>query len=176
MKKARLSAVLIVLIGSMFFSFSAFAEEQYPFQGESEKSSTWIRFCLWPDVSFPTMKWSLNTHGLSIGIITYNKVGTVVGADLGLVNTSKNVRGVKIGIFTDGEYIEGVQGGIVNLNKNITGGQFGVYNSSKKMAKGVQIGVVNRSKKSAGPQIGLINIMDNGFLKVFPFFNFPTSR
>ena len=37
----------------------------------------------------------------------------------------------------------------------------------------VQVGFVNVTKKINRVQIGFLNIADNGFLPVFPFFNFP---
>ena len=38
-----------------------------------------------------------------------------------------------------------------------------------------QLGFVNVTKHLTGFQLGFINVADNGFLKVFPFFNFPKS-
>ena len=37
----------------------------------------------------------------------------------------------------------------------------------------VQLGFINVTNKIEGFQLGFINVADNGFFKVFPFFNFP---
>lgn len=40
----------------------------------------------------------------------------------------------------------------------------------------LQIGFVDVAARITGLQIGFINVADNGFLPVFPFFNFPRRR
>jgi hypothetical protein len=175
MKKKVISTIVFCVIAIMYLANTVSAEKVSPFQDESKKENTWIRLCLWPNIAWPSIKSKENTHGLSIGIVTFNKTGSIVGADLGFVSTSKHVRGGQLAFYTNGEYMQGGQAGIVNINKDVTGAQVGIYNSAEKMGKGAQVAIVNRAKHSDGLQIGLINIMDNGFFKVFPFFNFPKN-
>ena len=39
----------------------------------------------------------------------------------------------------------------------------------------VQLGFVNVTQRIKGVQIGFLNVASNGFLPVFPFFNFPKN-
>ena len=39
----------------------------------------------------------------------------------------------------------------------------------------VQLGFLNITQKIRGVQIGFLNIAENGFLPMFPFFNFPKN-
>jgi hypothetical protein len=38
-----------------------------------------------------------------------------------------------------------------------------------------QVGFVNVTKQLKGFQFGFVNIANNGFLPIFPLFNFPTN-
>ena len=59
------------------------------------------------------------------------------------------------------------------LGDNSNGAQIGIFNDSEDFG-GFQLGVLNftKDKESLGFQIGLINYMENGFLPIFPIFNF----
>ena len=39
----------------------------------------------------------------------------------------------------------------------------------------VQVGFVNVTERIEGVQLGFLNVASNGFLPVFPFFNFPKN-
>jgi len=78
-------------------------------------------------------------------------------------NTMKRGRGLQIG-------------GGFNTAESITGVQIaGLMNSVDKDAKGLQIALLNIANDMKGLQLGLINVNKNGFLPVFPLFNFGLS-
>lgn len=115
-----------------------------------------------------------NMTGFDLGL--GNRVtGDLLGGQLGLVNiVHGNVLGGHYAFFAN---VVGKQTGggasIVNWADDLLGGQLGVVNHAGKLVGG-QLGFVNMSSDLKGVQVGLINIAKNGFLPVFPFFNFGT--
>jgi hypothetical protein len=65
---------------------------------------------------------------------------------------------------------DGVDFGFVNLADGHTMLDIGGLNLSDSST--AQLGFINITKKIEGFQLGFINIAQNGFLPVFPFFNF----
>jgi hypothetical protein len=65
---------------------------------------------------------------------------------------------------------DGVDFGFVNLADGHTMLDIGGLNLSNSST--AQLGFINITKKIDGFQLGFINIAQNGFLPVFPFFNF----
>ena len=146
-----------------------------PFAGTRTQESTPIQFSLWPHMQWPKNE---NVHGLGLGIVPFGDKTHVIGASIGFADITKNVRGAQLGFYSNGDLIEGAQGGFVNFNKNVEGGQSALYNQTDELC-GLQLGLVNRCKgkgKRFGLQIGLVNIMKNGFLPIFPFFNFSKNK
>ncbi|MCP4181676.1 MAG: hypothetical protein GY756_28250 [bacterium] len=145
-----------------------------------------IKFCLWPvanepyffgiidnstDLGFPDIE---KVYGLNIGLINYSE--EVRGVDFGLLGTvTKNVYGVKGALISNGHNLVGSQLGIANLQNNVTGFQMGIYNQASELIKAFQLGLVNMAYTGNGLQIGGLNIMENGFLGIFPVFNFPAD-
>ena len=67
----------------------------------------------------------------------------------------------------------GVNLGFVNITEgasNVDVSGLGISGKSK-----VQLGFVNVTDEIEGVQIGFLNVAKNGFLPVFPFFNFPAK-
>lgn len=101
------------------------------------------------------------------------------GVQFNLVNLSETLFGFQSGIFNQSERLNGMQSGFVNLADQ--GLQFGFVNIfNSKEIKGVdtnqcdarvQVGLYNHSNNSAF-QIGALNYNKNGFLPIFPLFNF----
>ena len=60
---------------------------------------------------------------------------------------------------------------IVDQKSNFDLSGIGVSSESN-----VQVGFINITKKINGVQIGFLNVAENGFLPVFPFFNFPKDE
>jgi len=106
---------------------------------------------------------SKNFTGFQMG--AYNEVNDAsTAAQLGFTNTSKrNSKAVLVGVIN-------------NAADQTTGTQIGAINASYAF-KGVQIGVINTNYRdsSSSLQIGLINYMENGFLPIFPFFNYASK-
>lgn len=92
-------------------------------------------------------------------------------------NASKNVQGCALGIASEVASVKGAQ---VSLLFNITekvrcGAQVAIgYNQAETVKNGPQVGFVNKAK-GAALQFGLLNFNEEGFLPVFPFFNFSTK-
>ncbi|HJO94875.1 MAG TPA: hypothetical protein QF753_15865 [Victivallales bacterium] len=130
-------------------------------------NSTPFKFCFWPGAGIPLTE---KVDGGCIGIVTY---GNVDGIDLGIISLTKKVSGGKVAIITNGEKARGIELGIANFQNHMSGFQAGIYNRSTNLRSGAQLGIVNRSNRGNGMQFGIVNIMENGFVRVFPFINFP---
>jgi hypothetical protein len=63
--------------------------------------------------------------------------------------------------------------GFVNIADGETMADVGGLNVSDSST--VQLGFLNVTRKIKGAQIGFLNIAENGFLPVFPIFNFPVD-
>jgi len=128
-------------------------------------------------------------NGLDFGFFSYSEAGKLSGAAFvfglhqltgdmdgglawSLVNIhSGNDRGLNAAFVNKVNSVpSGVDIGFVNLADGKTMVDIGALNLSDSST--VQVGIINVTKKIEGIQIGLINVADNGFFKVFPFFNF----
>lgn len=120
----------------------------------------------------PILSYSDYVYGIQIsGFMNHSKIAE--GFRCGLVNVST-------------EQTKGFQLSVININsQNSTGFDLAVVNSTSKNMRGMQLGVVNYVKNQKGIQLGifnvsecssiqfgLINIIQNGWLPFFPFFNF----
>ncbi len=153
----------------------------------SYDSTSLLRISIWPKkLSWP--KSSMIT-GVSLGLPSSYGVPLVTGADLSLMwGNSLNVKGFKAAPVCTGAKLDGIQAavynrtddfsggelGLINIAEDLTGIQLGVYNKTEAGKGGAQLGIVNFARSSnGGVQFGIVNIMKNGFLPVFPIFNFP---
>jgi len=93
----------------------------------------------------------------------YNFYATSNGCQMGIANVGGyDTHGFQLGVGNfQGEYSSGAQIGLVEYCDKFVGFQMGVLNISSDSSSDLF-------------QIGLINYCDNGFLKVFPFFNLST--
>ena len=119
--------------------------------------------------------------------LLYGKNHNVEGLDLSLVGIANDFTGVQVALagITNGNFtgvnwggvsvvkkdMKGVQLSFVNTAENMKWVQFGAVNYTQ-LAEGLQVSVVNWTESLHGVQIGLINFAKNGFLPIFPFFNF----
>jgi hypothetical protein len=129
-------------------------------------------------------------NGLDFGFFSYSEAGRLSGAAFvfglhllsgdmdgglawSLVNIhSGNDRGLNAAFVNKVNNVEsGVDVAFVNVADGKTLVDIGALNLSDSSK--VQVGIINVTEKLEGIQIGFINVADNGFLKVFPFFNFP---
>lgn len=101
--------------------------------------------------------------------------GNLSGLATGAVNLhSGRDRGVNAAFFNQVHAVEsGANIGIVNVADDYTMVDVGGVNVSDSSM--VQVGLVNVTKRIKAVQIGLLNVAENGFLPVFPFFNFPKN-
>ncbi len=101
--------------------------------------------------------------------------GDVSGAQWNYIaNVGKgDLRGLQFGFFNYvGKDTMGAQLGAVDWSQGkVTGLQLSAVNYSKSV-HGLQLGLVNVTDNLRGMQIGLVNVARNGFLPVFPIFNF----
>ena len=112
--------------------------------------------------------------GLQAGALL-NDAGEMNGAALGVCNIARaNSVGAQLGALcavVSGDF-KGLQTGAGNfVTGELTGAQIGAFNSADR-GSGFQFGVVNYAKSMDGLQFGLLNFNENGFLPVFPFFNY----
>jgi len=93
--------------------------------------------------------------GASVGAFNWIP-GQTVGANLGAVNMTGDVKGANLGF--------------VNISEGDTTFDWAAVSISKSST--VQLGLVNVTQEIKGVQIGLLNCAENGFFKCFPFINF----
>ena len=124
-------------------------------------------------------------NGVQIGVLGLvdkdkGNDSEAAGLQMNLFNVAETLYGYQSGLYNQSERLNGMQSGIVNLSGQ--GLQLGVFNFFNSMEKydgidthqtdaRIQIGVYNHSSNSAF-QIGGLNYNKNGFLPIFPFFNF----
>ena len=98
------------------------------------------------------------------------------GIALSLINFhSGNDRGLNAAFVNKVNNVDsGVDLGFVNLADGDTEIDIGALNLSGSSK--LQLGLINITKRIDGLQLGFINVADNGFVKVFPFFNFPKRK
>ena len=128
------------------------------------------------------------TRGIGLQVIgldcSTNNESRIVGCQIGGLLRS-GVRGAQIGAIT---YNPGVYPGhdrgdsfekclnLGILNFDLTEGfQVGVVNNTAE-GNPVQIGLFNTTFDGSPFQIGLLNINPNGFLPIFPFFNYSVKK
>ena len=107
------------------------------------------------------------------GVQIFHKETKVYGWRVSLLyGTQKKVYGLDTGLFSDAYALKGLQAGLGNqvLGK-MQGVQVGLANGVDH-GYGFQLGVLNRAKSMKGLQLGVLNFNDEGFLPVFPLFNF----
>ena len=136
-------------------------------------------------VQFNLINFANELNGVQFGLcgIIKNIDGInceLYGAQMNVINISKKLSGYQGGIYNQSERLVGMQSGFINIA--IQGLQLGfvnVFNSKNKLKEvdayltdaRIQIGLYNHSNSTAF-QIGALNYNKNGFLPIFPLFNF----
>lgn len=103
---------------------------------------------------FGAAKVNQKMTGASLGIVNWQE-GNAVGANIGAVNLTNNVKGANVSF--------------VNYSTGHTLVDVGAVSFSQQST--VQVGLFNKTAQIDGIQIGLLNCADNGFFKCFPFVN-----
>ncbi|MFM2482871.1 VC2662 family protein [Celerinatantimonas sp. YJH-8] len=96
--------------------------------------------------------------GVGIGLVNWHD-GHDLGANIGLVNVTRNVQGLNLGA--------------VNISRDQSLVDLGFVNYAPKTT--FQLGLVNATQNLQGIQIGLVNYAANGVLPVMPIVNFNKS-
>jgi hypothetical protein len=128
------------------------------------------------DLGFFSMSESQEMSGAAFVFGFHRLTGAMDGgAAFSLVNIHEgNDSGLNAAFLNMLDSAEGaVDLGFVNIASGNTLVDIGAVNVADETK--AQLGFVNVAKKIKGLQLGFINVADNGFLKVFPFFNFPKS-
>ncbi len=107
--------------------------------------------------------------GASLGLFNWH-TGNDLGANLGFVNLTNNVKGVNFSFVNVANNVKGLNWAAVNYSKGDSLVDLGFANISEHST--VQLGIFNMTSEIKGVQIGLINCAKNGFLPCFPIVNF----
>lgn len=130
-------------------------------------------------------------RGIDLGLISSSATGQLTGFQsvLGIGRLSGNLqgcaisvvnlhegrdRGLNAALFNRVHILEnGANIGFLNLVDESSKVDIGALNLSERST--VQLGIVNLTTRIEGVQLGFLNFADNGFLPIFPFFNFPRN-
>ena len=180
---------LFLCLAVLFFAAPALAQAGFQFtmpgvRAPDDPNVEGIRFSLFHgknsnmsgfDLGFASLSESENRDGLAIIMGLSKTTGKSSGLNSALI------------VLHDGE-ATGVNAGFINQVKTLTSGaNIGFLNITEGYSSldisgmavsgssNVQIGFINITKKIDGVQLGFLNIAENGFLPVFPFFNFPKN-
>jgi hypothetical protein len=122
---------------------------------------------------------SLSESGKLVGFSSVFGVGKLTGNLVGVATSLVNLHtgedtGVNAAFFNRVHTMKsGANVGFVNIADDYTMVDLGCVNISERSL--VQVGFLNVTNKLTAVQIGFLNIAENGFLPVFPFFNFPKN-
>jgi hypothetical protein len=127
------------------------------------------------DLGFVSISESATQSGFSFNMGLSKVTGTSSGCACSLVNVhTSNDSGLNGAFINIVRTIDkGVNAGFVNITEGFSKVDLGGLSMSKK--SNVQVGFVNMTDEITGVQIGFLNIAGNGFLPVFPFFNYPKN-
>ena len=183
MRRAALSLFLLV------FANTAFAEAAFQFAAPSHRSPddpivNGVRLSIFHGVNetvrgvdFGLLSFSETSNLSGLGLVAgMGKVtGEMSGAAFGVVNYHTGTDlGLNAALINRIDTVkDGANVGFLNIADGFTAVDVGGLNLSDRSK--VQVGFINVTKKIDGAQIGFLNIAENGFLPVFPFFNFPKN-
>jgi hypothetical protein len=114
--------------------------------------------------------------GFDLSTVAGHTLGSQRGVQLGLLNAvNGDCTGAQIGAFgtsVEGR-LRGVQiAGLVSLASEGSGAQMAWLLARASEFSGLQLGLITFADEMKGVQLGLLNFNENGFLPVFPLFNF----
>jgi hypothetical protein len=179
----------ILVFSLLVFSGAALAETPFQFAASNlrapdDPNVSGIRFAVihgknqrvsGVDLGLLSLSETTNLKGLSAVLGMSKLNGDMFGCASGLINvhTGKDT-GVNAAFVNRVNTVEsGANVGFVNVADGYTMVDLGGVNVSG--GSSVQLGFLNVTKKLTGVQIGFLNLAENGFLPMFPFFNFPKN-
>jgi hypothetical protein len=178
---------IILVLSLLVFSEAALAETPFQFaapnlRAPDDPNVSGIRFAVihgknqsvrGVDLGLFSLSETRNLSGLSAVLGMGKLNGDMSGCATGLINvhTGRDT-GVNAAFVNRINTLEsGANLGFVNVSDGYTMLDLGGLNVSDRSS--VQLGFINVTRKITGVQIGLLNLAENGFLPMFPFFNFP---
>ena len=127
------------------------------------------------DLGLASYSDAVTQSGLTLNMGLSRVTGTSSGCGCSLINIHEGAdSGLNIAfinVLQDAE--KAVNIGFVNVTETNTNVEISGITVAKKSK--IQIGFVNVAKEIKFVQIGFLNIAENGFLPIFPFFNFPKN-
>jgi len=125
------------------------------------------------DVGILSLSESTEVSGLRVAMGVSRLRGDLEGVDLSLVNVhSGHDRGVNAAFVNRlNDMRDGVNLSFLNIADGATTLDIGGLNLSDESR--LQLGFINVTNRITSLQFGFLNIAKNGFLPVFPIFNFP---
>jgi hypothetical protein len=178
---------MILVLSLLVFAEAALAETPFQFaapnlRAPDDPKVSGIRFAVLHgenqsvrgvDLGFLSLSETTNLYGLSLVFGMGKLNGDMFGWASGLINVHT---GTDIGL--NGAFVNrintlerGANVGFVNIADGYTMLDLGGANISDRSS--VQLGFLNVTRKLTGVQIGFLNVAENGFLPMFPIFNFP---
>ncbi len=136
------------------------------FHGENEHMSGF-------DFGLLSLSSSKNRSGLAMILGVSRTTGTSSGLNSGFVIVHEGeARGVNASFVNFVKTLKsGINIGFLNITEGFSSIDLSGIGVSDR--SNVQVGFVNVTKKIENFQFGFLNIAENGFLPVFPIFNFP---
>ncbi|MBW2420384.1 MAG: hypothetical protein JRH19_17720 [Deltaproteobacteria bacterium] len=136
---------------------------------EQERSIRGMRLCLLRGAN-------QGLTGVDVSAVATVTQGSMRGLQIAVANqVSGGVTGLQLGAFMNevGGDLRGVQlSAVTSQVSGGTGVQIATVYADVKQLKGLQVGIVTHAEELHGLQLGLLNFNKNGFLPVFPIFNF----
>lgn len=180
---------IILVFSLLVFSEAALADTPFQFSAPNLRAPddpdvSGIRFALIHgknqsvrgiDLGLFSLSETTTLSGLSAVLGVGKLNGDMSGCASSLINvhTGKDT-GLNAALVNRVNTLEsGANIGLVNVTDGYTMVDLGGFNVSDRSS--VQLGFINVTKKLTGVQIGFLNIAENGFLPMFPFFNFPRN-
>ena len=178
---------LLLVLALLAFSQAVFAQTPFQFaapnlRAPDDPNVSGIRFTLFHgnnqsvrgvDLGLFSLSETRNLTGFS-SVIGMGKLnGDLSSCATGLINVHTGVdTGVNAAFVNRVNTLKsGANLGFVNIADGYTMLDLGGLNVSDRST--VQLGFLNVTRKLTGVQIGFLNLAENGFLPMFPFFNFP---
>jgi len=183
-----MNKIALAIVSVLFFATPCVAETAFQFnspllQVPDDSNVSGMRLSMFygktPNVSgFDAGMVSFSQTGNSSGFAAILGLHRVTGRSTGLQSALINVHsGESAGV--NAAFVNAIQSagsGGVNIGfVNVTKGASNIEISGLAISDSaqVQVGFVNVTKRIKGVQIGFLNFAENGFLPVFPIFNFP---
>lgn len=179
----------ILLLSLLVFAQAALAETPFQFaapnlRAPDDPNVSGMRFSLFHgsnrsvrgfDLGLLSLSETSNLSGFSAVLGVGRLNGVMSGCASGLINVHTGEdTGVNAALVNRIKTLKsGANVGFLNITDGYAMVDVGGLNVSDRST--VQVGALNVTKRIKGVQIGILNIAENGFLPMFPLFNFPKN-